>query len=210
MRNRIITLIFMLVAATAAGVHRAAAQPTLVDVLDRLKAVNPTLRTFIVDQVVDARVLRIFHWRLNTTMYASRPASYKVIIHNPPPLIGRFFDAVRDVSSPEQVLGSYRATTIRPAANNRLIVDIVGKTPEVNPPAAVVTVDASRWLAEDMLLKYAWGDVRVVYHYETIEGYLLPATARVEIPRYAITGDVVFTGYRLNVPIPPGILDGSR
>lgn len=210
MRNRIITLIFMIVAATAAGVHRAAAQPTLVDVLDRLKAVNPTLRTFIVDQVVDARVLGIFHWRMHATMYASRPASYKVIIHNPPPLIGRFADVVADVSSPEEVLSNYRAAAIRPAPSNRLIVDLVGSSPAVNPPAVVATIDAGRWLVEDLLLKYTWGEVRVAYRYDVISGYLLPVTARFEIPRYAIAADVTFTGYRLNVPIPPGILDTTR
>ena len=75
---------------------------------------------------------------------------------------------------------------------------------------AVLEAPVPDGLAEELLLNYAWGDVRVAYHYETIQGYLLPATARVEIPRYAITGDVAFTGYRLNVPIPHGIFDDNR
>jgi hypothetical protein len=49
--------------------------------------------------------------------------------------------------------------------------------------------------------------VRVTYRYEIVSGYLLPVTARFEIPRYLIAADVTFTGYRLNVPIPPGILE---
>jgi hypothetical protein len=207
MRVRLVALVFMMLTAAVSGVHRAAAQPSLSEITDRLKAVNPTLRTFIVDQIADARVLSIFRWRLHATMYASRPASYRVIIHNPPPLLGRFAEAVTDISSAEQVLANYRGTAIRPAPNNRLIVDLVGVTPSINPPAIVATIDAARWVAEDLLLKYPWGDVRVTYRYEIVSGYLLPVTARFEIPRYLIAADVTFTGYRLNVPIPPGILE---
>jgi hypothetical protein len=210
MRSRILTLIFVVVAAAFAGVHRVAAQPSLTEIADRMKSVNPTLRTFIVDQVADTRVLAIFRWRLNTTMYASRPASYKVIIHNPPPLIGRFFDVISDVSSPEQVLANYRGAAIRPGPNNRLILDLVGVSSSVNPPAIVATIDAAHWVAEDLLLKYSWGDVRVTYHYEMVSGYLLPVTMRVDIPRYTIAADVTFTNYRLNVPIPPGTFDSNR
>lgn len=210
MRARLLTFLVLLLTALGAGVHRASAQPTLQEITERLKGVNPTLRTFIVDQTIDARVLRIFHWRLNATLYASRPASYKVIIHNPPPLIGRFADVVSNVASPEQVMANYRATAIRPAPTNRLIVDLAGITPSVNPPEAIVTIDATRWLAEELLLKYAWGDVRVVYHYQPVDGYLLPVTASIDIPSFAIAADVLFSGYRLNVPIPRGIFDASR
>lgn len=209
MRARLITLLFMIVAATAAGVHRVAAQPSLVDLADRLKSVNPTLRTFIADQTIDARVLGVFHWRMRATLYAARPGSYKVIIHDPPPLIGRFAEAVSDVSSPEQVVANYRVTAVRPAPNNRLIVDLAGTSPSVNPPSAVATIDASRWLIEDLLLKYDWGDVRVTYKFGLVSGYLLPVTARIEVPRYTITADIGFTAYRLNVPIPPGVFDKS-
>jgi len=209
MRKRIITLIFMIVAATAAGVQRVAAQPSLAELADRLKGVNPSLRTFIVDQAIDARVLGIFHWRMGATLYAARPGAYKVIIHNPPPLIGRFADVVGDVSSPEQVLANYRATAIRAAPNNRLMVDLVGITPSVNPPSAAVIIDAARWVVEDLLLKYDWGDVRVVYRFDVVSGYLLPVSARIEVPRYTITADVTFVGYRLNVPIPPGIFNNA-
>jgi hypothetical protein len=206
-------LVFVLLTMVWMGVHRAAAQPTqptLAEIADRMRGVNPTLRTFIVDQVVDARVLAIFRWRLNTTMYASRPASYKVIIHNPPPLLGRFADVVADVSSPEQVLANYRGAAIRPAPNNRLVLDLVGVSPSVNPPALTAIVDGAHWVAEDLLLKYAWGDVHVVYHYELIEGFLLPATARVDVPRFTFGADVAFVNYRLNVPIPPGTFDDTR
>ncbi len=210
MRLRLLTLVLMVLTAVAAGVHRAAAQPSFAEITDRLKAVNPALRTFIVDQVVDARVWGIFRWRLNTTMYASRPASYKVIVHNPPPLIGRFADVVSDVSSPEQVLADYRATAVRAAPNNRLVVDLAGTSPSVNPPVAILTVDASRWVAEEVLLKYAWGDVRVTWHYQPVEAYLLPTSARIDIPRFAIGADVLFVNYRLNVPLPAGIFDEDR
>ena len=210
MRKRIITLIFMIVAATAAGVQRVAAQPSLAELADRLKGVNPSLRTFIVDQAIDARVLGIFHWRMRATMYAARPGSYKVIIHNPPPLIGRFADVVGDASSPEEVLTNYRGAAIRPAPNNRLIVDLLGKDADVNPPSVVATIDAAHWLVEELLLKYSWGEVRVGYRYDTVGGYLLPVTATIEVPRYAISADVTFVNYRLNAQIPPGIFEASR
>lgn len=207
MRARLITLVFMILAATFAGAQRVAAQPSFAEVTDRLKSVNPTLRTFIVDQAVDARVLGVFHWRMRTTLYAARPASYKVIIHDPPPLIGRFADVIGDVSSPEEVLANYRASAIRPAPNNRLIVDLVGTSAAVNPPAVIATVDAARWLIDDLLLKYAWGDVRVGYRYDNVGGYLLPVTARIDVPRFTIGADVAFINYRLNAPIPPGIFE---
>ena len=191
----------------------AGGQPTFEEIVDRLSQVNASLQTLIVEQVADIRLLGFFRWRLHATVYAARPASYKVVIHDAPYLLRGLGQAFSDISSPERVLADYRAVAIRSSPEGRLVVDIVGNGPQVNPPSGTIVVDTQRWLVEESLLKYDWGDVRASYRYDQIGGYLLPVLIRVSVPAVALHAEVTYGDYRLNVPIPPETFakaDGGR
>lgn len=181
----------------------AGAQPSFEEVIDRLKSANPTLQTFVVDQEIEIRVLAIFRWRIRTTVYAARPASYKVVVHNLPPLLSRLGTVFSSISSPEEVLSLYRAESIR-MDGDRLVVEMARVHRVVNPPGVRLVVDPRVWLIEEIYGRYEWGEVRARYRYGAVGGYALPVNARVSVPRFALSAFLLYTNYRLNVPIPPG------
>ncbi|MDQ7820275.1 MAG: hypothetical protein QN173_10920 [Armatimonadota bacterium] len=197
------------VAASAAGAGGTDPAPTFAEVVRRLEAVNPTLRTLIVEQDADVRVLGIFRFILRTTVYAARPAVYRVVVHEAPAALRSLGNTFQLVSSPQQVLADYRASGVRWADQQTLEVELEALRPAVNPPSVTALIDARRWLVLEATLRYAWGPLQVRYHYAEIEGYLLPDAARASIPTlFPVTASLSYRNYRLNVPLPPDIVSG--
>src|SRR2546428_14038208 len=97
-------------------------QPTFEQVVEQLNSINPALKTLIVEQTAVVHWMGIFHFLLRTTVYAARPALYKVIVHEAPALLRPLGDTFYMISSPEQVLADYRATSIRQDAEDTLVV----------------------------------------------------------------------------------------
>ncbi len=127
------------VAALCLGAPAAGAEPlpTFDQIIERLNSVNPTLKTLIVDQTARVTWFGIFHFNLRTTVYAARPAFYKVVVHESPAFLGSLGDTFYMVSSPEQVLADYRATSIRWAGERELVVKLTARRPSVNPTGTV-------------------------------------------------------------------------
>ncbi len=193
-------LIAALVTVLSSGAPRAAGQPAFPEVLERLNQVNPGLVTFIVDQTAQVRLLGLFRWELRATVYAARPARYKVVVHNMPA-------ALRGLGN--VFLADYRATAVRRDGGSHLVVEVAGTRPEVNPPAGVAVIDEGRWTVEELRLRYSWGEVLARYQHTVIEGYLLPAAARVWVSGIPAQADLTYSNYRLNVPLPPGTFSGD-
>lgn len=179
--------------------------PAFAEVVERLDAVNPTLKSLIVDQNADVRWLGIFHFGLRTTVYAARPAFYKVVVHEAPAVLRPLGDTFYLVSSPRQVLADYTATSIDRRSDDTLVIELMGARPSVNPPKGRVVVDTRRWLVQEIALDYRWGQLQVKYRYGDVEGFLLPETVQVSLPGYSLNADFAYTGYQLNVPIDPAI-----
>lgn len=180
------------------------------DIVRRLEGVNPTLQTLIVDQDADVRVLGVLRFVLRTTVYAARPAFYKVIVHEAPAALRSLGNSFQLVSSPQQVLADYRATAIRRPEQDTLVVDLHSLRPEVNPPSVTAVIDARRWVVTEATLRYAWGHLQVRYQYAAIQGYLLPDAARASIPGLLpVVADLTYRNYRLNAPLPPDVLAGA-
>jgi len=198
-----------LITAFAGGAPRAAGQPAFPEVLERLNQVNPGLVTFIVDQAAQVRLLGLFRWELRATVYAARPARYKVVVHNMPALLRGLGNVFAGVSSAEQLLADYRATAVRRDGGAHLVVEVAGARPQVNPPAGVAVIDEGRWTVEELCLRYSWGEVCARYRYTVIEGYLLPAAARVLVSGIPAQADLTYSNYRLNAPLPPGTFPGD-
>lgn len=204
--RRVWHVALLVLMAVGAGLRPARAEPSFAEIVTQLAAINGGLHTFVVDQMVDVRVLRIFHWGLRTTVYAARPANYKIVIHNLPPALRSVGNVFADISSPEDILRKYRATSIR-SAGSSLVVELAGADALVNPPAGKVTIDATRWVIEELSLNYEWGDVRAKYKYGTVDQFLLPISAQAWVPRFAVSADITYANYQLNVPIPPATFD---
>lgn len=191
--------------AFAGAVRHAGAQPSLEQVVERVQGANPSLHTFVVEQIVDVRFLHVFRWRIRTTLYAARPANYRIVVQNPPAWLSRFGTIFSDVSSPEKILSHYRATSIRQVKEDRLVLELIAARPGVNPPAGRLVVDSERWLVEELVGLYEWGEVRALYQYAQVDNFFLPVKAQVIVSSLPIRADITFSGYRLNAPLPPEI-----
>jgi len=192
----------LLFAAPAGGSDVA---PTFAQVVERLNAVNPGLKTLTAEQTALVHWLGIFHFRLRTTVYASRPALYKVVVHEAPAILRPLGDTFYMISSPEQVLNDYRATLIRQVAEGELVLELTAARSSVNPPSGTVLIDTHRWLMQEITLNYQWGQLKAQYRYSDVEGFLLPDSIRVWLPRFPLSADLSLTNYRLNAPIDPAV-----
>lgn len=199
--------VVLVLTAVALG-RPAAAQPSFQEIVDRVKAVNPTLQTFIVDQIIDVRFLGLFHWRIHSTVYAARPARYKIVMRNLPLVLRGVGNAFADMTSPEEILAGYQANAIQALPDNRLHLELVATHNNTNPRGGAVIVDVNRWLIEELHARYDWGEVRANYTYGTIEGYALPISARMWALTFPIRADLTFSNYQINVPIPQGTFEG--
>jgi len=147
---------------------------------------------------------------LRSTVYAARPAVYAVVVHEAPAPLRSLGNTFQLVSSPQQVLADYRAAAIRRPDPGTLALDLQALRPDVNPPSVTAVIDARRWLVLEATLQYAWGHLRVRYRYADIAGYLLPEAAQASVPGLlAVSADLAYRNYRLNVPLPPDILTDS-
>lgn len=144
-------------------------------------------------------------FRVVATMYAARPARYRVIIREGPWLVRRLGTVFEHVGAPEDLLVLYAPQAIEytdRGGRPLLRVAVRKEDPAANPPAGEMLVDPARWLVEEMQLHYSWGDVLAEYVYGRVEEYVLPVRVPVRIPRYGIEAVATFQNYRLNVPIP--------
>ena len=187
----------------AARARSADGPPTLEQIVDRLKSVNPSLQTLIVDQNALVHWMGIFHFLLRTTVYAARPALYRVIVHEAPSILRPLGDTFYMISSPEQVLADYRATSIHQDAEDTLVIELMATRSSVNPPSGTVLIDAKRWLMQEVILNYQWGKLKARYHYAEVEGFLLPDSISVSFPRFPLSAELTYTNYQLNAPIDP-------
>jgi len=158
-------------------------QPEFGQIVEHLTSVNPSLRTVTVEQTAIVHWMGIFHFLLRTTVYATRPALYKVIVHEAPAIVRPLGDTFYLISSPEQVLADYRASSIRQRADGSLVIELTAARPNVNPPSGIVVIDAKRWLVQEIVLNYQWGKLTAQYRYAEIEGFLLPDAVAVSLAR---------------------------
>ena len=183
----------------------AGIKPTFEQIVEHLSSVNPSLRTLTVEQTAIVHWMGIFHFLLRTTVYAARPALYKVVVHEAPALLRPLGDTFYLVSSPEQVLADYRASSIRQGVENTLVLELAAGRPSVNPPSGAAVIDTARWLLEDVTLNYQWGQLKVHYSYAEVEGFLLPNVISIALVRFPLTAELTYKDYRLNTPIDPSV-----
>src|SRR5205809_1932457 len=179
--------------------------PSFEQIVEQLNSVNPALKTLVVDQTAIVHWMGIFHLLLRTTVYAARPALYKVVVHEAPAILRPLGDTFYLVSSPEQVLADYRASSIRQGAENTLVLELAAGRPSVNPPSGTAVIDTARWLLEDVTLNYQWGQLKVHYSYAEVEGFLLPDAISIALVRFPLTAELTYKDYRLNTPIDPSV-----
>src|SRR5712692_11246166 len=106
-------LILVAVLTTSLTVASSAQQsvPSFEEVVQRLAAVNASLETFRVEQEVVASVL-MFRFVFGTSVVASRPARYHVIVHDAPWPFNSLGKEFGLAARPEDVLAQYSARTI--------------------------------------------------------------------------------------------------
>jgi len=193
-----------LIVALAPPLSGEARIPAFEEIVRNLVSVNASLQTFQVDQVVDARVL-IFRYRLQTTVYAARPARYRVVVHNPPWFLRPIGDVFAHSGRPEDLLVNYapRAVAWRMDGSRPILwLDLGRQFSTVNPPGVEAFVDPGRWLVERLALHYEWGSVFAEPRYESVGGFLLPSAASVRVPRFGLEAALAYQNYRLNVFFP--------
>jgi len=80
----------------------------------------------------------------------------------------------------------------------------------VNPPSLEAMVDTSRWLVEQLILHYEWGDVVADYRYQVVGGFLLPSTISLRSPNYPIAVTLTYRDYQFNPVLPDSIFESSQ
>ncbi|MBI4278635.1 MAG: hypothetical protein HY660_09280 [Armatimonadetes bacterium] len=204
MRRRGVGVVMAVLAALAGG--PAAAQervPGLEEIVARMRQVNPSLQTFVSEQVVDLNVVGI-PIRLRSTIYAARPARYKIVFHNLPGFLNRAGDAFAQAARPEQLIEDYRVVAADVVVENtRKMYHLIlrGRRPEVNPPSGEMWVDAQTWVVPKMVLSYEWAVMTATYAFADRQGHLVPDVITVAIPRYRVSARMIFHDYRFNVPL---------
>lgn len=192
---------------TAAGLSAQPPLPSFDDVIGNLVGVNAALQSFRAEMGAEARFL-IFRYRLSATVYAARPAKYRVIVHNPPWFLRPVGSDFAHVARPEDVLVNYtpRGIDWKDEGGRRMLyLDLLRRTPVANPPRVEAFVDPERWLIERTVLHYEWGTVFVESRYEVIGGFVLPSMVKIRLPRYFIETTLWYQDYQLSVDIPDSI-----
>lgn len=183
--------------------------PTFEEVVKNLTNVNASLQAFQVEQIVELRIL-FLRYRLFTTVYAARPARYRVVVHDPPWFLRQFGTVFAQVGKPEDVLLQFvpRRVEWREEGGRRLLyLNVDRRFSEANPPSVEVFVDPDRWLVEKMVLHYEWGDVLSEYRYGLVAAYLLPSVISVRVPGYLAEAVLLYRNYQLNVPLPDSLFE---
>lgn len=192
-----------LMAVLAPPISADSPTPPFEEIVSRLIGVNESLYSFKVEQIIDVRIL-FLRYRVLSTVYAARPARYRVEMHNMPWLLRPLGSVFSFVGRPEDVLQLYVPTRIEwqeRDGSRYLHLDLVKQQDRVNPPRAEALIDPRRWLFEQMVLHYDWGTVYAHYRFETVAGYYLPSTVRVQVPSYRVSAVVTYERYQLNVPL---------
>ena len=189
------------------GLNAQQAVPSFEEIVKNLASVNASLDSFQVEQVIEARFL-FFRFRFLSTVYAARPARYRVVVHNPPWLLRRFGNVFAQAGSPQDLLTYYAPRVVawkEDAGRRFLYLDLEKQLPVVNPPGVEAFIDPERWLIEKMVLHYEWGDVITDYQYCLTSDFFLPTVINVRISNYPIEVRLTYQNYQLNVPIPDSV-----
>lgn len=107
------------------------------EIIHNLKATNAGLKSFEVEQIIDVRVW-FLRFRVVATMYAARPARYRVIVREGPWLLRRLGTVFEHVGAPEDLLVLYAPQAIEytdRGGRPLLRVTVRKEDPAANPPA---------------------------------------------------------------------------
>lgn len=80
-----------------------------------------------------------------------------MVAHEAPAILRPLGDSFYMISSSEQVLADYRATSIRPVAEGQFSIELTAARSSVNPPNGSVLIDTNRCLMQEITLNYQWG-----------------------------------------------------
>jgi hypothetical protein len=178
--------------------------PSLEDVVQRLAAVNASLETFRVEQEVVASVL-MFRFVFGTSVVASRPARYHVIVHHAPWPFNSLGKEFGLAARPEDVLAQYNARTIvwkDEDGRQWLYLSLEGRHADVNPPRVEAHIDPSRWLVGKTEFHYTWGDLLAEYRYALYDRYYMPEVLFVRAPSFFLSAIIRHHDYQFNIAIP--------
>jgi hypothetical protein len=196
--------VVILMTSLTAAISAQPPVPSFEEVVQNLTAVNASLETFRVEQEVIAQVL-IFRFVFTASVFASRPARYRVIVHNPPWPFRSLGNEFGLAARPEDVLVQYIPRTITwTEADGRqwLYLALEGRHGEVNPSRVEALIDPLRWLVGKTEFHYPWGDLLAEYRYALFERFYLPDVLVVHAPSYFLSATIRHHDYQFNVPIP--------
>lgn len=209
-RVHVSVLLLIVVVLILPGMPAAQAPvPALEEIVAKLTDTNGSLLSFEVEQLIDVHVL-VFRYRLFSTVYAARPARYRVVVHNPPWFLRSLGNVFVRAGRPEDVIKNYQPTTIAwttERGQRKLYLSLTKRREEVNPRRVEAVVDTERWVVEKATLRYDWGDVLAEYQYGVFEGYLLPAAINLRVSNYSVRAALTYRHYRLNISIPDELFE---
>lgn len=178
--------------------------PSFEEVVQHLTAVNASLDTFRVEQEIIAHVL-IFRFVFSASVFASRPARYRVFVRNPPWPFSSLGNEFGLAARPEDVLVQYTPRTIawkEEGGRQWLYLALEGRHADVNPSRVEALIDPSQWLIGKTEFHYPWGDLLAQYCYALFERFYLPDMLEVRAPSFFLSATIRHHDYQLNVPIP--------
>ncbi len=199
-----LALVFILTTSLTVAVSAQPPVPSFEKVVEKLTAVNESLDTFRVEQEIVARVL-IFRFVFTASVFASRPARYRVIVHNPPWPFSSLGNEFGQAARPEDVLVQYMPRTIAwkdEDGRQWLYLSLEGRHAGVNPSRVEALIDPSRWLVGKTEFHYAWGDLLAEYRYALFERFYMPDVLFVRVPSYFLSATIRHHDYQFNIPIP--------
>ena len=178
------------------------------DLLDRMAAINPNLRSFIATMHADV-ALKTFPFlgvQLVGTYYHKEPDQNKIVFTNGVPEIASQFDKLYGhVEPPSRWHDVYDVTTVSDDGTTttfRLVPRKHGSVDHVDARAddKTATVTSMRWTYDN------GGYAEMSNRYGHVDGNLVVVAQAGHVQEPGYTADITSTidGYKINAPIPEG------
>ena len=188
----------------------AQAPPASLELLKRAADPNPTLHSYIASASLSAKLNGPLPLRktFSGTVYYRKPVR-KIIFSNVTGPLSKFKTMTSATPTFEQALAEY---TITPLTDN-------GKVSEysLTPQKQGSRVSSLRLRVDDasaLIVRAVWsyndgGSLSVDETYETVGAFNLPSvdTIAARFPGYSVDGQMRFSGYELNAPVPPSLVN---
>jgi hypothetical protein len=183
------------------------------DLLKRAVDPNPTLQSYIASAVLSAKLNAVvpIHKTFNGTVYYRKPTR-RVIFSNVSGPLSRFKTMTSTTPTYEEALAQYSVT---PGGDDGAVskYSLTPRKQGARVTNLTVSVDDKRALIVHVVWTYSdGGSLSLDQTYQSVGAFLVPAadTIAARFPGYSVDGEMTFTNYQPNVPVPESVMSAGN